>query len=97
MIPLNREQTFVRAYENFEKGVQTILNPGSLKTGFSDRIPLIKSRHQLPAVKARVGRESIDVLLYHQGILFLNDLNYQPRPTLAKLYRLQPAPGPSES
>ncbi len=90
MIPLNREQTFVRAYENFEKGVQTILNPGSLKTGFSDQIPSRKSRHRLPAVKARVGRESIDVLLHHQGILLLNDLNYQPRPTLQSYIAYNP-------
>ncbi len=90
MIPLNREQTFVRAYENFAKGVQTILNPGSLKTGFSDRIPSMKSRHQLPAVKALVGGESIDVLLHHQGILFLNDLNYQPRPTLQNYIAYSP-------
>ena len=82
MIPLNREQTFNRAHQNFEKAIQTIGNPGSLITDFSDRIPSIKSRHDLPKVKDRVGRESIDVLLNHQGILLLNDLNYQPRPTI---------------
>ncbi len=90
MIPLNREQTFDRAHQNFEKGVQTILNPGSLKTGFSDRIPSIKSLHDLPAVKARVGRDSMDVLLHHQGILLLNDLNYQPRPTLQNYLAYNP-------
>lgn len=90
MIPLNREQTFDRAHQNFEKGVQTILNPGSLKTGFSGRIPSIKSLHDLPAVKACVGRDSMDVLLHHQGILLLNDLNYQPRPTLQNYLAYNP-------
>ena len=90
MIPLNREQTFDRAHQNFEKGVQTILNPGSLKTGFSDLIPSMESQHHLPAVKAHVGWESIDVLLYHQGILLLNDLNYQPRPTLQNYIAYNP-------
>ena len=90
MIPLNREQTFDRAHQNFYRGAHTISNPGSLKTDFSDLIPSIKSDHGLPAVKGRVGREPIDVLLHHQGILLLNDLNYHPRPTLQSYIAYNP-------
>ena len=90
MIPLNREQTVHRAKQNFSKGAQTIANPTSLKTSFADLIPSIKSDHELPVIKARVGRAPIDVLLHHQGILLLNDLNYQPRPTLQSYLAYNP-------
>ncbi len=82
MVPTNREHTINRAFINFQKGIQTITNPGSVLTHFSDVIPLVKSDHNLPRIQDRVGQESIDVLLYHQGILLLNNLNYQPRPTV---------------
>lgn len=35
---------------------------------------------QLPAVQKEVGRATIDVFNYNQGVAILNNLNYRPRP-----------------
>ncbi len=39
-----------------------------------------RERHALPHVRAAVGDAPIDMVSYEQGVLFLNDLHYRPRP-----------------
>ena len=38
------------------------------------------ARFDLPRIRARVGREPVDVFDFHQGVALLNGLEYQPRP-----------------
>ncbi len=37
-------------------------------------------KFDLPKIKERVGNATVDILSYQQGVLFLNDLNWNPRP-----------------
>ncbi len=41
----------------------------------------LKSQHELPNIQKQVGYATIDMFPPQQGVLFLNDLNYQPRPS----------------
>jgi hypothetical protein len=40
----------------------------------------LQSKYDLPRMRAHIGRESVDVLGYSQGIALLNRFDYRPRP-----------------
>ena len=44
-----------------------------------------------PALKAAIGRSTVDLLTFEQGLIFLNGLNYQPRPVLQSYSAYTPA------
>jgi len=58
----------------------------------------LRIRHVLPKIRAMVGQSSVDVFYSEQGLAFLNDLNFTPRPVFqsytaytAKLLQLNAA------
>jgi hypothetical protein len=56
------------------------LLPWRLQAVLEAKAEARRQEDSLPEVKARVGREPIDLMSEDQGLLFLNDLNYRPRP-----------------
>lgn len=44
-----------------------------------------------PALQATIGRSTVDLLTFEQGLIFLNGLNYQPRPVLQSYSAYTPA------
>lgn len=66
----------------FTGNLRFLANPDSLNQSFTRIIPMVIAENELPEVKKRVQESSIDVLQYQQSILLLNDLNFQPRPTV---------------
>lgn len=42
----------------------------------------LKRLYDLPAIRTAVGRSTVDLFSYEQGVLLLNDLTYHPRPLL---------------
>ena len=54
--------------------------PGATLKRLDAQLRDAKLKNALPRVRAAVGRQTIDVFGYEQGIALLNDLNYTPRP-----------------
>lgn len=52
----------------------------SYRTEMNASLSLQKQRFECPQIKAEVGKSTVDVFGYYQGIALLNDLNYHPRP-----------------
>ncbi|MCB1120383.1 MAG: hypothetical protein KJT03_02440 [Verrucomicrobiae bacterium] len=68
-----------RVYKN---NYNLLTNSQTTQLMFKDIIPRTKREQALPEIREVVGNASVDVLHFQQAILFLNDLNYHPRPTV---------------
>lgn len=49
---------------------------------YRERLRAVRNDYDLPKTKAVVGRASLDVLGYLQGVAIVNRFNYQPRPVI---------------
>ena len=54
--------------------------PGATARRLQAELIEARNEYSLPRVRAAVGKETIDVFGYEQGMALLNDLNYTPRP-----------------
>lgn len=54
--------------------------PSRIGKNFDAGLARDRAARALPEVRAAIGAGSVDMLGYEQGLLLLNDLNYQPRP-----------------
>ena len=60
--------------------VQYVLRPYSLRSQMEQCRQALAAQWSVPRMKARIGHRSVDLFSYDQGLLFLNDLNWAPRP-----------------
>jgi len=67
-----------------------LLAPGRAR----ERLDALRSeraaRFDLPRIRERVGRDPVDVFSYHQGVAFLNDLAWSPRPLFQSYFAFTP-------
>lgn len=49
------------------------------------------AKYFLPSIKARVGDAGVDLLLQNQGVVFLNDMRWRPRPVFQSYSAYTPA------
>jgi hypothetical protein len=59
-----------------------MLNPGSSIAWFHSVHETMREQASLPRISALVGRGTVDMISYEQGMIRLNSLNYAPRPVL---------------
>ena len=64
----------------FLRRVQFIVAPAALKDQLEIQTADIREKWALPRTRARVQDKPIDMVGYEQGVLFLNKLNWKPRP-----------------
>jgi hypothetical protein len=57
-----------------------VLDPSRLKRDLDHQQAEAAEAIQLPLIRARVGRASVDVISVEQSVLLLNKLNWRPRP-----------------
>jgi hypothetical protein len=57
-----------------------LLHPGRIRTEFDANFAARRRQHDLPRLREAVGRGSVDLFNYEQGLLLLNGLDYRPRP-----------------
>jgi hypothetical protein len=62
--------------------IKFLTEPGFIDRTYTTMLPALNYSESLPKIKEEVKGTSVDVLQSQQNILFLNDLNYQPRPTI---------------
>jgi hypothetical protein len=66
----------------FLERVRFVFLPSSVKAQLDDRLAAIRAAAALPLVRARVGRQPVDVISFEQRFLFLNGLSWKTRPVL---------------
>ena len=59
---------------------RTVLNPSELKSDLEIQQVQREQAFTLPLIKARVREASVDVISCDQSVLFLNKMNWKPRP-----------------
>lgn len=59
-----------------------IADLGAWRSDFLKGIDKAKADAKNPALQAAVGEGTVDLLNFEQGMIFLNGLNYQPRPII---------------
>ena len=64
----------------FQEAWNVITQLGPITRQLENKLTEAKTAYALPRVQAEVGRKTIDVLGYEQGIALLNNLNYTARP-----------------
>ena len=68
-----------------------LLHPARTRADYAAEESGAASANQLPALRAAVGRGSIDLLTYEQGLLLHNGLDYRPRPIFQSYSVFTPA------
>jgi hypothetical protein len=82
-IPVAEVPFLLGSVSRFSGNLVHAATPRSLqKTLEEARASFPKKASQLPRVQKQVGTAAVDVLTEHQGVLFVNELNYRPRPVL---------------
>jgi hypothetical protein len=62
-----------------------LLDPSGWRESSNGALEELRARYDLPLVRDRVGRESVDVFSYEQGVVLLNGLNWTPRPVFQSI------------
>ena len=68
-----------------------LADPGRQREICERNLADARSRNALPRVRAVVGDRPIDMVSYRQGVLFLNDLRWTPRPVFQSYLTFTPA------
>jgi hypothetical protein len=66
----------------WQQKARDLMHPADLRRRLDAAAADLRSRFDLPAVRARVGTEPVDVLTESQGVALLNGLTLTPRPTI---------------
>lgn len=62
------------------RAADLLRDPSAWRASREQELEMLRAHYDLPRVRARVGRETIDVFHYEQGAVLLNGLRWQPRP-----------------
>jgi hypothetical protein len=60
--------------------VELLGDPRGWRASRERALAELRARYRLPRTGARVGRESVDVFHFEQGVVLLNGLHWRPRP-----------------
>ncbi|OQY55716.1 MAG: hypothetical protein DRR08_12255 [Candidatus Parabeggiatoa sp. nov. 2] len=61
------------------------------KKALDNKVEQFRKEHALPKTRAAVGQATIDIFSWEQGIVFLNGLNWHPRPIFQSYIAYTPA------
>ena len=73
------------------QAVRSFLDARSLETELVIESARLSGQHSLPRIRAAVGDAPVDWLGSNQGKLFLNDMNWRPRPVFQSYAAYSPA------
>ncbi|MDB6170071.1 MAG: hypothetical protein JWM88_2935 [Verrucomicrobia bacterium] len=63
-----------------QRNARYLVRPGFFRQPLDRRLELNRRIAQVPQIQAEVGRETVDFFGVEEGLLLLNNLDYQPRP-----------------
>lgn len=73
---------FAQWRTNAHRNLDWLIAPQAQREQLEQRTQQMRLDKALPAVRARVGNDSIDLMSFEQGTLFLNDLHVVHRPVI---------------
>ncbi|HEV8111927.1 MAG TPA: glycosyltransferase [Planctomycetota bacterium] len=79
------------AVRSFRAHAAGLFNPAGMRAGCEMRLEQARKENELPRTRAVVGDRSIDMVCDRQGVLFLNDFRWTPRPVLQSYITFTPA------
>jgi hypothetical protein len=71
---------FAASIDHMYRSADGMLDPSSVRAQCETTYTSAVAANALPKVRREVGDESIDMMSFEQGLLFLNDLRWTPRP-----------------
>jgi len=70
--------------------VSTLVTLPDVKTRLDERVAELKEQYDLPKIRARVGQAPVDIVSWGQGLIFLNGLEWRPRPVFQSYVAFTP-------
>jgi len=67
-------------YQRIANNFTTLVNLPDFKAKRDKNLDRLKQKHNLPKIRAQVGQATVDIFSWEQGVVFLNELNWHPRP-----------------
>ncbi|RKZ53141.1 MAG: hypothetical protein DRR16_00070 [Candidatus Parabeggiatoa sp. nov. 3] len=62
------------------QNITTLAHLPQFQAGMDKELVRLKQQYDLPKIRAQVGQSTVDIFSWEQGIVFLNELNWHPRP-----------------
>jgi hypothetical protein len=72
------------------RNVSTLATLPDVKTRLDERVAELKEQYDLPEIRARVGQAPVDIVSWGQGLIFLNGLEWRPRPVFQSYVAFTP-------
>ncbi len=91
--PLNYQPNNFLAHWNHRiyNNISRLFKLPELKSNQDKTVATLKQQHDLPQIRAIVGQSTVDIFSWEQGVLFLNGLNWQPRPVFQSYAAFTPS------
>lgn len=71
---------FNNTWEFAGLSLRHLFKPGAVRQLYQAGWDSGAQRFDLPATRARIGKDGVDLLMHEQGVVLLNGFNYSPRP-----------------
>lgn len=81
---------FVQVFSQFASHSKWLISPNAWLRILAPEMAARQVEAELPAVRQRVGTNSVDVFGFHQAYALLNNLNYRPRPVFQSYVAYNP-------
>lgn len=81
----------VRAvYHKFARNVTRLVNPFELKARCDQELALRRNEYGLPILSSEIKDGTVDAISREQGVIFLNQWNWRPRPVFESAFTFNP-------
>lgn len=74
------DRRFDQVFARFSANLRTLIRPSTYKERMAEMLGEERARNQLPLIRQRVGRASVDIFGHEQAYALFNDFSYRPRP-----------------
>lgn len=72
------------------RNVSTLATLPEVKNRLEERIVELRKQYDLPNIRSRIGRSPVDIMSWGQGLIFLNELTWRPRPVFQSYVAFTP-------
>jgi hypothetical protein len=72
------------------RNVSTLASLPEAKARLNERVSELKQQYDLPNIRARVGQSPVDIMSWGQGLIFLNEMAWRPRPVFQSYVAFTP-------
>jgi hypothetical protein len=88
--PAGVSATVRAVYQKFARNVTRLLNPLELKASCDQELALRRKEYGLPFLSSEIKDGSVDAISREQGVIFLNQWSWRPRPVFESAFTFNP-------